>query len=68
MDVDIRKYIVNNFKDTTINEIEDSIVQSIEKGDDITLPGLGVFFEILWNSSDDVMKNDILNRIKNNMH
>lgn len=51
MNIDIRKSIINNFKNCTDNDIEDAINSSIKDGDEITLPGLGVFFEILWKNS-----------------
>ncbi|MGE5456432.1 MAG: small acid-soluble spore protein SspI [Ignavibacteriales bacterium] len=64
MKIDIRQNIINNFKNTNIEEIKDSIVSSISENDEITLPGLGVFFEILWNNSDDNQKTTIINSIK----
>ena len=48
MDINIRESIKKNFKESNINEIRESIVSSIKDNDEITLPGLGVFFEILW--------------------
>ena len=50
MDIDIRKSIINNFKESDIKDIKTSIEESINDKDEITLPGLGVFFEILWNN------------------
>lgn len=64
MNIDIRQNIINNFKDTNVEEIKNSIVASINEKDEITLPGLGVFFEILWNNSEDNEKEFILNNIK----
>lgn len=64
MNIDIRKSIINNFGDSDIEEIKTSIEDSIKDKDEITLPGLGVFFEILWNNSDEENKNYILNTIK----
>ena len=64
MDIDIRKSIMNNFKNSNVDEIKTSIEQSIKDSEEITLPGLGVFFEILWNNSDDVKKDYILQTIK----
>ena len=68
MDVDIRKYIKGNFKDSNEEEIKSSIVESIRDKDEITLPGLGVFFEILWTSSNDSERNNIIKVIKNNLN
>lgn len=64
MDIDIRKSIINNFKESDIEEIKKSIEESISDKDEITLPGLGVFFEILWNNSDDNKKDYILQTLK----
>lgn len=67
MNIDIRKSIRNNFKDSTLEEIYDSINSGIQDSDEITLPGMGVFFEILWKNSDDNLQQKILNIIKNNI-
>ena len=64
MDIDIRKSIINNFKESNIEDIKNSIEESINDKDEITLPGLGVFFEILWNNSDDVKRDYILQTLK----
>lgn len=55
----IREYIVNNFKDEDINGLNDAIEDSINEHEELTLPGLGVLFEILWNNSNADQKNDI---------
>ena len=64
MDIDIRKHIIKNFKDANIDEIKASITASIEENQEITLPGMGVFFEILWQNSDENSKEYILKTIK----
>ena len=65
MDIDIRKSIINNFKGSNIDEIKKSIENSIKDSEEITLPGLGVFFELLWKNSNS--KDDILNTIYNSL-
>ena len=62
--IDIRKYFVENFKDDSINDIRSSIDKSITSHEDEPLIGLGVFFELLWNVSDEETKLLILNSIK----
>lgn len=64
MNLDIRENIIANFKGAGIDEIKASIVSSIHDGREITLPGLGVFFELLWNGSDENSKDYILSTIK----
>lgn len=65
--IDVRKYIINNFKDDTEEEIKSSIEESISSHDDDTLIGLGVLFELAWNSSTEEEKNKILSNIKKGM-
>lgn len=68
MNIDIRESIKNNFKGSDINEIKDSIEESIKDADEITLPGLGVFFEILWNNSSKEDQETILKNIKKGLN
>lgn len=64
MKIDIRKNIITNFADADVNEISTSIKASIEENEEVTLPGLGVFFELLWNNSNENEQLFILNTIK----
>ena len=64
MDDDIRKYIIENFKDDNINEIEETINESINDGLEEVLPGLGVFFEIVWKNSNQSQKKELLDILK----
>lgn len=70
MNISIRNHILNNFKDSGIEDIRTSIDESVGDKDEITLPGLGVFFEILWDSSEDNEKEKIIqilyNKLKKN--
>ncbi len=62
--IDVRKYIISNFKDDTIEDIKESITSSISSGDEDPLIGLGVLFEVMWNHSNDDEKNTILSNIR----
>ena len=61
MNIDIRNHIINNFKNNSKEELRSSIVDSINEHDEITLPGMGVFMELVWNNSTDAIKDEILN-------
>ncbi|MBQ8892513.1 MAG: small acid-soluble spore protein SspI [Bacilli bacterium] len=63
-DIKIRDYIINNFKDDDIKTIKNAIEESIEEQDEVTLPGMGVFFEIVWTNSNEEEKNKILELLK----
>ncbi len=70
MNISIREHILNNFKDSGTEDIRASIEESVFDEDEITLPGLGVFFEVLWDSSSDSEKEKIIqvlyNKLKKN--
>lgn len=67
MQIDIRESIRNNFLGLDSSEIKKSIEDAVNDRDEITLPGLGVFFEILWNNSKDDVRKNIVNTIYNNI-
>ena len=63
-DIDIRNYIINNFKGDSVKDIEQSIDMVVESKADDPLIGLGVLFEVMWKNSDNDLKNTILENIK----
>lgn len=67
MNIDIRKSIINNFKDNNPDEIKSSIESAVNDNDEITLPGLGVFFELLWKGSDDINRKNIIDIIQKSL-
>lgn len=66
--MNIQKYIMNNFKDANITDIKDSITASFKDENEITLPGLGVFFKLIWEKSDEENKTKILNTLKDSLN
>ena len=64
----IRQYIINNFEGDDYDSLRSAINESIESQDEVTLPGMGVFFEIIWQDGDDDLKNKILDIIKNRVN
>lgn len=65
MEIDIREYIKNNFKDSTSEEIRESIEEAINKEENLTLPGLGVLFELLWENNNESNRKDIIDVLIN---
>ena len=64
-DIKIRDYIINNFQNDDEATIEKAINESIEEQDEVTLPGMGVFFEIIWQDSNLEERKRILTILKN---
>lgn len=65
MNLDIRSHIINNFKGDDINTLRAAIEESIENNDEITLPGMGVFFELVWQDAEEELKENILKILEN---
>ena len=65
MNLDIRSHIINNFKGDDINTLRAAIEESIENNDEITLPGMGVFFELVWQDAEEELKENILEILEN---
>lgn len=63
-DIDIRKYIIENFKDDNQEKIKDSIETTIKSRDEDALIGLGVLFELLWTKLSEEEKNKNLDYIR----
>ena len=64
MDISIRGYIKNNFKDSNDDEINKAIEESISEGKEEALPGLGALFELLWKNSKEKDKIEYVKKIK----
>ena len=68
--IDIRNYIVENFKNDNEEKIRDSIETTIKFRDEDALIGLGVLYELVWKKLSEEEKKDnitlINESIKNN--
>lgn len=67
MNISIKNHIINNFKNASKKEIKQAIAASSNDLDEITLPGLGVFFNLLWQQSNEEEKEKILNKLKDSL-
>ena len=65
--IDIRKYIIENFKDDNEEKIRDSIETTIQFKDEDALIGLGVLFELLWENLNEEEKTKNISLIRNSI-
>jgi len=59
MNFQIRDAITSNMTNNSAEDIRSVVDDAIQRGEEHLLPGLGVFFEKLWNSSGEQEKSKI---------
>jgi len=64
MDLNIREHIINNFQGDNYETLKKAIDESVASQDEVTLPGLGVFFELIWENADQELKNTLIEIIR----
>ncbi len=64
MDINIREHIINNFQGDDFSTLFHAIDESVTLQEEATLPGLGVFFEIVWENATQELKNEMIDTIK----
>jgi small acid-soluble spore protein I (minor) len=60
LDLNLRHAVMHNVANNTKEQLEDTIMDAIQRGEEKYLPGLGVLFEAIWNHSSPEQKNDML--------
>ena len=60
----IRQHIINNFKGDDYETLRRAIDESVKEQDEVTLPGLGVFLEIIWENADNELKDKLIEIFK----
>ncbi len=64
MNLDLRKAVLHNISGNSVDELEATIVDAIQTGEEKTLPGLGVLFEVYWNNADESEKEEMLETLE----
>ncbi|MDQ0208070.1 small acid-soluble spore protein SspI [Alkalicoccobacillus murimartini] len=59
MGFNLRGAIMANIQGNSEQEVEATIVDAIQNGEEKMLPGLGVLFEVYWNEANEEQKNEI---------
>ncbi|GAE34084.1 small acid-soluble spore protein SspI [Halalkalibacter akibai] len=63
MSFNLRGAIMANIKGSTDQEVEATIVDAMQKGEEKMLPGLGVLFEVYWQNASEEDKNAVCQQI-----
>ncbi len=67
MNLNLRHAIIQNVSGNTQEQLEDTIVDAIQDGQEKMLPGLGVLFEVIWNNSSEEDKKEMLSTLENGL-
>lgn len=64
MNTNIRRHIINNFQGDDFETLKKAIDESVRSNDELTLPGLGVFLELIWENANQELKNELIEIIR----
>ncbi|WP_026906393.1 small acid-soluble spore protein SspI [Paucisalibacillus globulus] len=64
MNLNLRNAILHNIASNDQSQLEATIVDAIQSGEEKMLPGLGVLFELIWNQSDAQEKQEMVEALE----
>jgi small acid-soluble spore protein I (minor) len=64
MDIDIRKAILHNIQSNSRDQLEATITDAIQDGQEKMLPGLGFLFELIWKQADEQEKIEMIDALE----
>jgi small acid-soluble spore protein I (minor) len=64
LDLNLRKAILSNIATNDQSQLEATIVDAIQSGEEKMLPGLGVLFELIWNQSNEQEKQEMIDALE----
>jgi small acid-soluble spore protein I (minor) len=64
MNLNLRNAIIHNVTGNTQEQLEDTIVDAIQTGEEKMLPGLGVLFEVIWKNSSKQEQQEMLQALE----
>ena len=67
MDINIRNSIIENFKNSSHDDLHQTINDAISSTEEKTLPGLGVFLELIWSNSSAEFRKDLVDKLSTSL-
>jgi len=64
MNLNLRHAVIANVSGNSQDELQDTIVDAIQSGEEKMLPGLGVLFEVFWNNASQDEKQEMLTTLE----
>ncbi|ADU31429.1 small acid-soluble spore protein SspI [Evansella cellulosilytica] len=63
MSFNLRGAILQNVSGNSAQEVEETILDAVQSGEEKMLPGLGVLFEVYWKNASEDDKQQVINQI-----
>ncbi|MDX8363982.1 MULTISPECIES: small acid-soluble spore protein SspI [Bacillaceae] len=67
MNLNLRQAILTNVSGNSQQELENTIVDAIQRGEEKMLPGLGVLFEVIWENATEEEKHEMLQTLEDGL-
>lgn len=67
MSFQLREAILQNVSNHTPEQLEATIQDAVESGEEKMLPGLGVLFEVFWQHASDSDKDKVVQEISSGL-
>jgi small acid-soluble spore protein I (minor) len=67
MNLNLRNAVVHNVSGNTQEQLEDTIVDAIQTGEEKMLPGLGVLFEVIWQNATSEERQEMLQTLEDGL-
>jgi small acid-soluble spore protein I (minor) len=65
--LNLRQAIMYKMQGSDANDVQETITDAIASGQEKTLPGLGVLFEVLWQNSDQAARQSMVQTIADHL-
>jgi len=67
MNLNLRHAVIQNVVGNNQEQLEHTIVDAIQQGEEKYLPGLGVLFEVIWNNATEEEKKMMLDTLEDGL-
>lgn len=67
MNFDIRGAVIHNIHNMNEEELQELVVDSIQQREEKLLPGLGVFFEVIWKNSTEEERQEMIETLRESL-
>jgi small acid-soluble spore protein I (minor) len=64
MNLNLRNAVIANVSGNSQDQLQNTIVDAIQSGEEKMLPGLGVLFEVIWQNANEQDKQEMLSTLE----